>query len=199
MIETLIPPPEARALIFDCDGTLAMTRHAHFEALRWAFHAQGFVLTEEWYLDHTGLSLNETCEALAAKHGMACDAGAVRKAHVARYPDLLARVCPVTEIVDIARGYHGRLPLAVASGGDQLIVEMTLEHIGVRALFDQVVAIGAIRRGKPAPDLFLAAAERMGIEAEACHVYEDSDEGLEAAHRAGMSAFDVRDVPGLLR
>ncbi|SDG02123.1 haloacid dehalogenase superfamily, subfamily IA, variant 3 with third motif having DD or ED [Celeribacter baekdonensis] len=119
--------------------------------------------------------------------------------HVALFPNLLSRVRPVFEIVAVARTHFGRLPLAVASCGDQLIVEMTLERVGIRTLFDHVVAIGTVCRGKPAPDLFLAASERLGVAPETCHVYEDSDEGLEAASRAGMSALDVREVPGLTR
>ena len=89
--------------------------------------------------------------------------------------------------------------MAVASGGDVTIVERTLAQIGLRGFFEAVVGIGEITTGKPAPDLFLRAAELLRMRPGQCFVYEDSDEGLEAARRAGMRAVDVRQVAGVER
>jgi beta-phosphoglucomutase-like phosphatase (HAD superfamily) len=199
MTNALQPPSDARALIFDCDGTLAITRHAHFAALNQAFAAQGLPFDEAWYLTKTGLSFTETCEAYAVDHGQSCDAVAVRLAHARLFAENRSLIRPVDQVLDIARVHHGRMPMSVASGGDMGIVEMTLTQIGHRHLFDHVVAIGQITRGKPAPDLFLAAVDLMQRAPAECFVYEDSDEGLEAAHRAGIPAVDIRTVPGLER
>jgi len=65
-------------------------------------------------------------------------------------------------------------------------VEPTVEAIGLRSLFNTIVTLDDVAAGKPAPDLFLLAAERMGVAPCECIVYEDSDTGLEAARRAGM-------------
>ncbi|HEY9769784.1 MAG TPA: HAD-IA family hydrolase [Coleofasciculaceae cyanobacterium] len=71
-------------------------------------------------------------------------------------------------------------------------MEATLNNIGLRHFFDVVVSIDDVERGKPEPDIFLLASERLGVAPQDCIVYEDSDGGLEAALRAGMRSIDVR-------
>ena len=72
------------------------------------------------------------------------------------------------------------------------MVEASLTAIGLIDLFDTIVTIEDTGVPKPAPDLFLLAARNLNIDPAACHVFEDSDEGIEAAHRAGMTVTDVR-------
>lgn len=199
MLDALKPPADAKALIFDCDGTLAITRHAHFASLKQAFAAQGLPFEEACYLTKTGLSFTDTCQAYALDHGQRCDAAAVRLVHAQFFEQNRSLIRPVGRVLDVARAHRGQLPMSVASGGDLRIVELTLTQIGHRHLFDHVVAIGQITRGKPAPDLFLAAVDLMTRDPAECFVYEDSDEGMEAARRAGIPAFDIRTVPGLER
>ena len=72
----------------------------------------------------------------------------------------------------------------------------------LRSLFDYVVTADDVKHGKPAPDVYLEAARRMQVDPASCVVFEDSDEGLEAAHRAGMRAIGVlggSPVPERLR
>jgi beta-phosphoglucomutase-like phosphatase (HAD superfamily) len=164
----------------------------HYAALRAAFAELGLIFERDWYFARLGLSVEPLCQAFEAEFGRPCPIDRLRPLYQAQVPKFLAQTYANEPVLQIARHYHGTLPLAVASGGDQRIVEKILEQISARELFDAVVAIGEIRRGKPAPDLFLAAAAKLGIEPEHCMVYEDSDEGLEAAHAAGMEAVDVR-------
>jgi HAD superfamily hydrolase (TIGR01509 family) len=93
----------------------------------------------------------------------------------------------VHEIVAIARAHHGRLPLAVASGGHRDLVERTLLALGIRELFPVVIAAEDYERGKPHPDPFLTAAARLQIAPEYCLVFEDTATGAEAARAAGMT------------
>jgi HAD superfamily hydrolase (TIGR01509 family) len=79
----------------------------------------------------------------------------------------------------------------VASGGERAVVLRTLELIGLGATFPVVVTAEDVALGKPAPDMFLLAAERMGVPARECVVFEDSALGMEAARRAGMAAVLV--------
>jgi HAD superfamily hydrolase (TIGR01509 family) len=92
----------------------------------------------------------------------------------------------------IVRGYHGRLPLAVASGGYRDTITRTLDQLGIRGWFDAIVTAEDTPRHKPEPDVFLEAAERLDVAAHGCVVFEDTDIGLEAARRAGMVGIDVR-------
>ena len=82
--------------------------------------------------------------------------------------------------------------MAVASGGQRRIVRRTLGIIGVVEWFDAVVGAEDTQRHKPEPDVFLEAARRIGVDPEACVVFEDTEMGLEAGRRAGMHTVDVR-------
>jgi HAD superfamily hydrolase (TIGR01509 family) len=85
-----------------------------------------------------------------------------------------------------------RSSVAVASGGRRHIVQRTLGAAGLEGLFHHVVTMDDVKRGKPAPDLFLLAAERMGVEPRRCIVFEDGILGIEAAQAAGMQAVLLR-------
>lgn len=89
-------------------------------------------------------------------------------------------------VAAIARANYGKVAMAVASNGQRSVVESTLEAIKLRSLFNTIVALDDVECGKPAPDLFLLAAKRMGVPPEECIVYEDGNVGLEASRRAGM-------------
>jgi beta-phosphoglucomutase-like phosphatase (HAD superfamily) len=99
----------------------------------------------------------------------------------------------INVIAEIARDWRGRVPMAVASNGRRRNVEATLRATKLLPLFDCIVAAEDVVHGKPEPDVFLEAARRMKVEPDQCVVFEDSDEGLEAAHRAGMRGIDIRD------
>ena len=100
----------------------------------------------------------------------------------------------VTDIAMIARLARPLLPIAVASGGPLAIVEPSLQRTGLLPLFRTIVTIGDVERPKPAPDLFLEAARRIGVSPAACLVIEDSGAGLDAAKAAQMHAIGVHDI-----
>ncbi len=81
--------------------------------------------------------------------------------------------------------------MAVASNGIRANVVGSLRGAGLLALFDSVVGVDEVEQGKPEPDLYLEAARRLNVAPEDCIVFEDTAEGLEAAHRAGMRTRDV--------
>jgi HAD superfamily hydrolase (TIGR01509 family) len=82
--------------------------------------------------------------------------------------------------------------MAVASGGIQAHINAVLKHLGIRDFFDAVVTSENVKRQKPAPDIFLEAARRLGVPPQFCRAYEDTDLGLQAIGAAGMEAVDVR-------
>ncbi|NJL41936.1 MAG: HAD-IA family hydrolase [Leptolyngbyaceae cyanobacterium SM1_4_3] len=81
-----------------------------------------------------------------------------------------------------------------ASSSHPSTLEATLKAIQLHQYFHTVVSINDVKKGKPEPDLFLLAAQRLGVSPQDCIVYEDSEGGLEAARRAGMRSIDVRIV-----
>lgn len=178
--------------IFDCDGTLADTMPLHYKAWCETLAPTGCPFPEETFYAWGGVTAWEIVARLNAQNGFTLDPETVAQAKEAAYGLLIPQVGPVAVIVAEMRRLHGRCPLAVASGGMRAVVIETLETLGLTAYFDAVVGAEDVARGKPEPDVFLLAAERIGVSPSACIVYEDSPTGLEAARRAGMRAVDVR-------
>jgi beta-phosphoglucomutase-like phosphatase (HAD superfamily) len=106
----------------------------------------------------------------------------------------MAQIEPVHAVVEIAKANHGRIPMAVASGGTQTIICRVLDQLKIRHLFNAVVTSEMVKRQKPAPDIFLEAARQIGVEPKFCRAYEDTELGLQAIRAAGMEAVDVREM-----
>jgi len=185
-------PAEFEALIFDCDGTLVDTMPAHYRAWREALDPVGIALSEERFYALAGVPTRDIVELLAREQAVTCDAAAVAHEKDARYLALEEQGVPIAAVVAVARRELGRRKLAVASGGKREVVVATLRAAGLADLFPVVITAEDVSRGKPAPDVFLVAAERLGVRPAACVVYEDADLGVEAGRAAGMAVVDVR-------
>ena len=79
----------------------------------------------------------------------------------------------------------------MASGSDLSLVEPSLQAAGLRNLFNIIITPALVENGKPAPDMFLLAAEKMGVPPEDCLVFEDGQAGIDAATAAGMASVYV--------
>lgn len=180
------------ALIFDCDGTLVDSAPVYLRAWAEGLAASGKALDEAWYRARYGLSEQVLMEAFEQAHGVRLDRAAVVSHMRAAYFTNITALTECPAITAIVRREHGRIPLAVASGGPGAIVRASLEHLGLTPFFDAIVSLDEVGVPKPAPDLFLHAAGCLGVAPEDCLVFEDSDTGLIAAQRAGMHAVDVR-------
>ncbi len=189
-----LPEREYSAFIFDCDGTLADSMPLHHEAWLSAFrkHGASFVFSWPLFMSRAGKTLELTVEELNVQFGEQLDPLAVASDQRAEYQARIAGIQPIESVVAFARERAARgFPVSVASGGDAPTVAKTLRAIGVHGLFPIVVTAAEVAHGKPAPDLFLLAAERMAVPPESCLVFEDSALGILAAERAGMGAVLV--------
>jgi beta-phosphoglucomutase-like phosphatase (HAD superfamily) len=184
--------PHIQAIIFDCDGTLADTFGAHFRTFRDILADYQITFEAEFYQARLGLSRSQLLQALAETKGSSFDDADVARRSVEAFFQHLSSVRAIPYTHDILHAYHGKLKLGVASSGQKALVTATLKTIGVYDLMDTVITIEDARAGKPAPDLYLVAAGRLGVAPEFVQVYEDSDEGMEAARRAGMAVTDIR-------
>lgn len=179
-------------MLFDCDGTLVDTVAAHTRAWTAALAAHGRTRDAAWFRERAGLSSGDVLAQLVhAEPGL--DPGAVDTVRRAELEVALPRVREVAAVAALARRLAAAgVPVAVASGGSRSNVQASLAATGLSVLFPVVVTREDATLGKPAPDLFLAAARRLGVAPDHCLVYEDSDEGLAGAAAAGMGAVDVR-------
>ncbi|MGW4380973.1 HAD family hydrolase [Kitasatospora sp. NPDC004531] len=182
------------AVLFDWDGTLANTHTAHFKALSDTLGPLGIPISWSWFLARTGTSAPETISGALQQYGITpTDPVDVMVAVCEeRYLDHIEDVREIGWVADLARSLAGRLPTAVASGGMRHTIEATMKHLDLADLFTCTVTRDDVAEGKPSPEIFLLAAERLGVEPSRCLVLEDSDSGLLAAHRAGMTAVDIR-------
>jgi len=112
----------------------------------------------------------------------------------AEYLPLIAQIEPINAVVGVARENAGKTPLAVASGGTRSTIELVLDRLNIRHLFQAVVTSEDVARQKPAPDIFLEAARRIGVPPRFCRAYEDTELGMKAIRAAGMRAVDVRQL-----
>jgi HAD superfamily hydrolase (TIGR01509 family) len=186
-----LPAGDFRAFIFDCDGTLADNMPLHYVAWSRAMEDFGGCYPEELFYEWGGVPTAEIVRRLNGKFGLSMEVGEVveRKEHY--YREMIPTVEPKHEVVALARAYHGRLPLAVASGGHRDLVVRTLEALDIHGIFHAVIAAEDYERGKPHPDPFLTAAARLEIAPEHCLVFEDTESGATAARAAGMACVLV--------
>jgi len=187
-----LTPYRFEALIFDCDGTLVNTAPLHFRSLQRAFASQGLEISESWYRDRLGFSRKPLFEAFEREFDVTLDHEAAGVLSESIFASIVHEVQETPVVASIARRHHGRMPMAVASGGQRFLVEATLKSCGLLDLFDAIVTVDDVPEGKPSPALFLEAANRLQTSPGLCLVFEDSDEGVEAAKRANMTVIDVR-------
>jgi len=185
---------QPRGLIFDCDGTLADTMPLHWRAWHLITQRYGLHFPEDRFYSLGGVPARDILKLLAQEQGRSLDHIAVAHEKEETYLATLAEIEPIHAVVDIARAHAGRIPMAVASGGTEKIINLVLERLEIRHLFKAVVTSEMVTNQKPAPDIFLEAARRIGVPAESCRAYEDTDLGLRAIRAAGMEAVDVREL-----
>jgi beta-phosphoglucomutase family hydrolase len=181
------------ALIFDFDGTLADTMPLHYRAWQVLMRRHAFQFSRERFYALGGVPSRDILRTLRQEQGLSLDPLAVAREKEETYLALLDEVSVIPEIVSIARRHYGRLPLAVASGGSRRVIHRVLGHLEIDHLFQAVVTSEDVTRQKPAPDIFLEAARRLGVAPASCRAYEDTDIGLAAIRDAGMEAVDVRE------
>lgn len=166
----------------------------HWRAWQEISSRHGFTFTENRFYALGGVPSRHIVEMLAREQGLELNPHAIAHEKEKAYLERLVHVAPVEAVVRIAREHQGKLPMAVASGGTKPVIEMVLTRLGIRECFMAVVTSEDVVHQKPAPDIFLEAARRIGVPAHLCRGYEDTDLGMQAIRAAGMEAVDVRHL-----
>lgn len=182
------------ALIFDCDGTLADTMPAHYEAWVATLSRYGIDFAEDRFYAWGGWPTRQVAATLLKEAGLTADPEQIAVEKETVFRRVISSIQPIEPVVSVARRHLGQRPLAVATGGVRNIIEPILQQIGILDWFPTIVTSEDVTRHKPDPDIYLEAARRMGVRPERCLVHEDTEPGLEAARRAGMTCIDVRTL-----
>jgi HAD superfamily hydrolase (TIGR01509 family) len=190
--KTLAPPRLAArdAVIFDLDGTLVDSERLAAPACVAALGELGFTIDVASFAERfTGLTDDAIVRRLAAEQGVAVDpahaVGVIEAYALARLAAALEPVAGARALIEAVA-----VPRAVASNSGPERIRVCLERTGMLdALAPHLHSAAEVGRGKPAPDLFLHTAERLGVAPARCVVIEDSAHGVEAAVAAGMTAI----------
>jgi HAD superfamily hydrolase (TIGR01509 family) len=185
------------AVLFDMDGLMLDTERLLYAAWQRAMADFGYEASEEVFLASVGTTVARTNQILRAAYGPDFPLEATNNrtgdyvwqevdAHGAPLkPGLLA----LLDYLE-ARG----IPKAVASSSERATIDRLLGSVDLLWRFAVTVAGDEVAHGKPAPDIFLLAASRLGVEPGRCLVLEDSEPGARAAHAAGMAVIIVPDL-----
>lgn len=193
-----IPPGDFAGYIFDLDGTLVDTMPLHYRAWNRAMHQAGLreELSEDLFYSLGGVPTKRVAKLLADHYGLTIDVEKVFHQKEALFLELRSEMKLIESVVAFARqAVAARIPVSVASGGPRDIVRHTLELMHLQDLFPVVVTPEDVLHGKPAPDLFLLAAKKMGVVPAKCLVFEDAEPGFRAAEAAGMQWVRVESRP----
>jgi len=186
------------AVVFDLDGVIVDSEQVWDEVREALVRERGGHWSETAQADMMGMSSPEWSAYLHEELGLAEPPEELNDEVVRR---MLARYREALPLIDDAVGAVRRLatafPLAIASSSNRPLIEAVLETAEIATLFAAVVSSEEVDRGKPAPDVYLEAARRLGVEPNRCAAVEDSSNGLRAAHAAGMRVvgFPNRHYP----
>jgi beta-phosphoglucomutase-like phosphatase (HAD superfamily) len=192
--------PQAKALVFDCDGTLLDTMPIYYESWKRTCDEFGLEFPIERFYSTAGMPVLDIFRIIIdaqQKGNSLCpvECEKRKKQHHSNVESEGWVAGPIDAVVEIAKRHYGKIPMAVASSGWREHVLKGLERVGILHLFDTVVTADEeeVARGKPHPDIFLVAAKRLGVDPAFCVGFEDADFGIQALESAGyLYSSDVR-------
>lgn len=186
-----------QAVIFDIDGLMIDSERVSQRSWTQVMKAAGYQLSEEIYLKMIGRTEKDVKHILADAFGADFPFEEMYRQREVCFREMIARdgiplkpglINLLTQVDALG------LKKAVASSTYAMLAELKMASAGIRGYFQVIVTGDEVVNGKPAPDLFLAAARRIGVEPQNCLVLEDSQAGIQAAHAAGMYSILVPDM-----
>ena len=186
-----LPAGSFSAYLFDCDGTIVDSMPLHYIAWKTSLAEYNCVYEEKLFYAWGGRPIREIIGLLNEMQGLNMPVDIVAEKKEAIYHTLLPQLKGIPEVIEHIDAQHGRIPFAVVSGSRRNSVEGSLRALGLLNKFETLVCAEDYQRGKPAPDGFLLAAERLGVAPSECLVFEDTELGIEAATAAGMASVRV--------
>ncbi len=180
--------------IFDWDGVIIDSARLHEQSWHQLASQLGTSISPESFIRGFGM---KSAQIIATIHHWATEpeeVAGLAKRKEALYRELVAKsdIQPLPGVVEwLHRLHEAGLPCAVASSTERANIEAVLHRIGLETAFDAIVSAEDVSQGKPDPEVFLKAAERLKLEPQRCLVFEDAYVGIEAGHAAGMKVIAV--------
>ena len=176
-----------RAVVFDLDGVLIDSEHVWDEVREALARERGGVWHPGAQRDMMGMSSPEWSRYMHERIGLAEPPEEINRLVVERMRERYAAGPPwLSGALDAVRRTAGRFALGLASSSNRELIDLVLEAGGVAGLFRATVSSEEVAAGKPAPDVYLEAARRLGVRPGECAAVEDSENGIRSAKAAGM-------------
>jgi HAD superfamily hydrolase (TIGR01509 family) len=186
-----LPPGSFGAYLFDCDGTITDSMPLHYIAWTKALGAWNCTFDEDLFYALGGMPTDQIVRLLNERQGLRMPVEAVTQQKEEEFFDLLPQLKVVPEVLEHIEAQHGRIPLAVVSGGSREAVTASLSLVNLLDRFNTLVCSEDYANAKPHPEAYLLAAARLKVPPAACLVFEDTDMGIQAATAAGMPSVKV--------
>ncbi len=187
-----------QAVIFDMDGVIIDSEPIHFRMMSGYAEELGIRITEEEWNVYTGMANREIFTSLKEKHGLQKTAEEMTTAYMKGYMDFImssADIEPIRGVDVLIKHIHeAGFPLALASSASLENITGVLRKFRLEKYFRVTVSGTEMARSKPAPDVYLCAAELLKTDPAQCIVIEDSTNGLKAAKAAGMKAIAYKNL-----
>jgi HAD superfamily hydrolase (TIGR01509 family) len=175
------------AVIFDLDGVILETEELWNEVREGLVRERGGRWSDSAQADMMGMSSTEWSRYMHDTLGVPDPPEEISREVVRRMGERYAEHLPLIDgAVDAVRRVAARWPLGLASSANRELIDRALELSGLAPLFKVTVSSEEVERGKPAADVYLEAARRLGVEPDRCAAIEDSASGIRSAYAAGM-------------
>jgi beta-phosphoglucomutase family hydrolase len=189
-----------KAVIFDMDGVISDTQPLHSKVEEALLREYGVRLpASEITARFAGYSDKQFYEEVFAEHGVTNvnPADAIREVWERKFAAAKGNVKPIPGVENLVRSLKKRgMKLAVASASVPEFIRLVLSELGLEECFDAVTSSVEVEKGKPAPDIFLLAAKKLGVPPKECVVIEDGRNGMVAAKKAGMKCIGLVEKDG---
>ena len=181
-----------KAFLYDCDGTLADNMPAHKETYLKVALNKGHIIDGDIIDELAGWPVIDVIKEMNVRFGTDFDATEFKDLKYELFlNEYIHLTKPVEFVTEHLKAHVGKVKIGVVSGSGRVAVEKTLQVLGIIDLVDVIVCAGETEKGKPYPDPFLAAAQKLNIRPEDCIVFEDGDAGADSARRAGMQCIRI--------